>query len=76
MNYECNNQLITYFLPVCYLLRIQQYPVNTTCNKLYLSIIQKQVKGASKLFCHPIHGDKSMKYILHIQVTIGDYTIN
>ena len=25
-----NNQLITYYLPVCYLLRIQQYPVNTT----------------------------------------------
>ena len=28
-----NNQLITYYLPVCYLLRIQQYPVNTTYNK-------------------------------------------
>ena len=27
-----NNQLITYFLHVCYLLRIQQYPVNTTYN--------------------------------------------
>ena len=27
-----NNQLITYYLPVCYLLRIQQYPVNTTYN--------------------------------------------
>ena len=30
-----NNQLITYFLPVCYLLRIQQYPVNTTYNKWF-----------------------------------------
>ena len=28
-----NNQLITYHLPVCYLLKLQQYPVNTTCNK-------------------------------------------
>ena len=28
------NQLITYYLPVCYLLRIQQYPVNTTYNTL------------------------------------------
>ena len=27
-----NNQLITYYLPVCYFLRIQQYPVNTTYN--------------------------------------------
>ena len=27
-----NNKLITYYLPVCYLLRIQQYPVNTTYN--------------------------------------------
>ena len=27
-----NNQLIAYHLPVCYLLRIQQYPVNTTHN--------------------------------------------
>ena len=27
------NQLITYYLPVCDLLRIQQYPVNTTYNK-------------------------------------------
>ena len=27
-----NNQLITYYLTVCYLLRIQQYPVNTTYN--------------------------------------------
>ena len=24
-----NNQLITYYLPVYYLLRIQQYPMNT-----------------------------------------------
>ena len=30
-----NNQLITYYLPVCYLLRIQQKPVNTTYNKKY-----------------------------------------
>ena len=28
-----NNQLITYYLPVCYLLSIQHYPVNTTYNK-------------------------------------------
>ena len=28
----CEYQLITYYLPVCYLLRIQQYPVNTTYN--------------------------------------------
>ena len=27
-----NNQLITYYLHVCYLLRIQQYPVNITYN--------------------------------------------
>ena len=27
-----NNQLVTYYLPVCYLLRILQYPVNTTYN--------------------------------------------
>ena len=27
-----HNQLITYYLPVSYLLRIQQYPVNTTYN--------------------------------------------
>ena len=27
-----NNQLITYYLPVCDLLRIQQDPVNTTYN--------------------------------------------
>ena len=27
-----NNQLITYYLLVCYFLRIQQYPVNTTYN--------------------------------------------
>ena len=27
-----NNQLKTYYLPVCYLLRILQYPVNTTYN--------------------------------------------
>ena len=27
-----NNQLITYYLPVCYLLRIQQYSVNATYN--------------------------------------------
>ena len=27
-----NNQLITYYLPVCYILRIQQYPVITTYN--------------------------------------------
>ena len=26
------NQLITYYLPMCYLLRIQQYPVNTSYN--------------------------------------------
>ena len=25
---------ITYYLPVCYLLRIQKYPVNTTYNKI------------------------------------------
>ena len=29
-----NNQLITYYLHVRYLLRMQQYPVNTTYNKL------------------------------------------
>ena len=29
---KINNQLITYYLPVCYLLRIQQYLVNTTYN--------------------------------------------
>ena len=29
-----NNQLITYYIPVCYLLGIQQYPVNTTYNNL------------------------------------------
>ena len=28
-----NNQLITYYLHVRYLLRIQQYPVNNTYNK-------------------------------------------
>ena len=27
-----NNQSITHYLPVCYFLRIQQYPVNTTYN--------------------------------------------
>ena len=27
-----NNQLINYYLPVCYLLRIQQYPVNSSYN--------------------------------------------
>ena len=27
-----NNQLITYYLPVCYLPEIPQYPVNTTYN--------------------------------------------
>ena len=27
-----NNQLITYYLHVCYLLGIQKYPVNTTYN--------------------------------------------
>ena len=31
-----NIQLITYHLPLCYLLRIQQYPVNTTYNKLII----------------------------------------
>ena len=31
-NTTYNNQLVTYFLPVCYLLRILQYPVNTTYN--------------------------------------------
>ena len=30
-----NNQLITYFIHVRYLLRIQQYPVNNTYNKDY-----------------------------------------
>ena len=29
-----NIHLITYYLPMCYLLRIQQYPVNTTYNSL------------------------------------------
>ena len=29
-----SNQLITYYLPVCYLLRMQHYPVNTTYNKV------------------------------------------
>ena len=29
-----NNRLITYYLPVCYLLRTQQYPVNTTYNNI------------------------------------------
>ena len=32
VNSNLNNQLKTYYLPVCYLLRIQQYPVNTTYN--------------------------------------------
>ena len=34
-----NNQLITYYLPVCYLLRIQQYPVKTTYNKAFKKIL-------------------------------------
>ena len=32
--YPVYNQLITYYLPVRYLLRIQQYPLNTTYNIL------------------------------------------
>ena len=32
------NQLITYHLPVCFLLRIQQYPVNTTYNKFKIDL--------------------------------------
>ena len=31
-----NNQLLTYYLRVRYLLRIQQYPLNTTYNKKFL----------------------------------------
>ena len=31
-SWSVNNQLITYYLPVCYSRRIQQYPVNTTYN--------------------------------------------
>ena len=33
-----NNQLITYYLLVPYLLRIQQYPVNTTCNNIKILV--------------------------------------
>ena len=29
------NQLITYYLPVCYVLRIPQYPANTTNKKTW-----------------------------------------
>ena len=32
MCYFLRIQLITYYLPGCYLLKIQQYPVNTTYN--------------------------------------------
>ena len=32
-SFDDNNQLITYYLRVHYLLRIQQYPVNNTYNK-------------------------------------------
>ena len=32
MQHKIDNQLITYYLPVCYLHSIQQYPVNTTYN--------------------------------------------
>ena len=33
-NTKLHNQLITYYLPVCYFLRIQQYPVNTSYNSI------------------------------------------
>ena len=51
-----NNELITYYLHVCYLLRIQQYPVNTSnkiChhfegwskeNKYYITLPKKRNK--------------------------------
>ena len=36
-----NNQLITYYLPLCYLLRIQQYPLNTSYKKGFSKKINK-----------------------------------
>ena len=30
-----NNQLILYYLPMCYLLRIQQHPANHTNNTIF-----------------------------------------
>ena len=42
------NQLITYYLPVCYLLRIQQYPVNTTYNNYLVWIAYDRVARFNK----------------------------
>ena len=46
-----NNQSITHYLPVCYFLRIQQYPVNTTynINKYYFEILLKS-KNDTKIY--------------------------
>ena len=35
-----NNNSITYYLPVCYFLRILQYPVNTTYNSSWSELLQ------------------------------------
>ena len=48
-----NNQLITYYLPVCYLLRMQQYPVNTTYNNMTqnrMTLLMKWRKTHVKTF--------------------------
>ena len=42
------NQLITYHLRVHYLLRIQQYPVNNTCNR---KIYSDQSKKTNLVYC-------------------------
>ena len=44
-----NNQLITYYLRVCYLLRIQKYPVNTTYNKDFMKIILFTFESKQKI---------------------------
>ena len=46
-----NNQLITYYLLVCYLLRIQQYPVNTNYNN-FIYIKWKQLEKRLQTLVH------------------------
>ena len=48
-----NNQLITYYLRVRYLLRIQQYPVNTTYNKMTKALVLTDSGALMKSFDFP-----------------------
>ena len=49
-----NNQLITDYLPVCYLLRIHQYPVNATYNRGKALGLGKVRLGLIRIFFSPL----------------------